>query len=74
MKIVRVQYTVRSKGTSQCSGYVHQIVDFADDGGSARTQVVLHTNSCKKGQDQFRKGVRVHLWALDLNILGDELL
>jgi hypothetical protein len=27
-----------------------------------------------KGQDQFRQGVRVHLWALDLNILGDELL
>ncbi|MGA8477049.1 MAG: hypothetical protein WB696_03740 [Chthoniobacterales bacterium] len=59
---------------SQCPDYVHQMVDFADDGGSARTQVVLHTESGKKGQDQFRKGVRIHLWALDLNILGDELL
>jgi hypothetical protein len=58
----------------QSPDYVHQIVDFADDGRSARTQVVLHTESCKKGQDQFRKGVRIHLWALDLNILGDELL
>jgi NAD(P)-dependent dehydrogenase (short-subunit alcohol dehydrogenase family) len=28
----------------------------------------------KKGQDQFRKGVRIHLWTLDLNILGEELL
>jgi hypothetical protein len=32
------------------------------------------TESCKKSQDQFRKGVRIHLWALDLNILGDEPL
>jgi hypothetical protein len=59
---------------SQCPDYVHQIVDFASDGGSARIQVVLHTESGKKSQDQFRQGVRIHLWALDLNILGDELL
>ena len=58
---------------SQCPDYVHQIVDFADNGGSARTQVVFHTESGKKGQDQFRKGVRIPLWALDLSILGDEL-
>jgi hypothetical protein len=35
---------------------------------------VLHTESCKKSQDQFRKEVRIPLWALDLNILGDEPL
>jgi hypothetical protein len=52
----------------------HQIVDFADDGGSARTQVVLHTESRKKGQDQFARESAFHLWALDLNIPGDELL
>jgi hypothetical protein len=38
--------------------------------GMARTQFVLHTKSSKKGQDQFR----IHLWALHLNILGDEIL
>ena len=59
---------------SQCLDYVHQILDFAGDGGSARTQVVLHTETGKKGQDQFRNGVRIHLWALGRNILGDELL
>ena len=56
------------------SDHAHQIVDFADDGGTARTQIVLHTESYKRGQDQFRKGVRIHLWVLDLNILGDEPL
>src|ERR1700758_4930818 len=61
-------------GQSQSPGCIHQIVDFADHGGPARTQVLLHAESCKKGQDQFRKGVRIHLWALDLNILGEELL
>src|ERR1700730_9119190 len=61
-------------GQSQSAGYIHQIVDFSDHGGTARTQVLLHTESCKKGQHQFCKGVRVHLWTLDLNILGDELL
>jgi hypothetical protein len=33
---------------SQCLDYVHQILDFAGDGGSARTQVVLHTETGKK--------------------------
>jgi hypothetical protein len=61
-------------GQSQCPDDVHQVVDFSDSGGSTRTQVVLHTESCKKGQDQSRKGVRIHLWALNLNILGDEPL
>jgi hypothetical protein len=60
--------------SSQCPDYVHQIVNFAVDGGSGRTQVVLQAKSCKKGQDQFRQGVRIHLWALDLNIPGDEQL
>jgi hypothetical protein len=35
--------------------------------------VVRHTESGKKGQDHFRKGLRIPLWALDLNILGDQL-
>jgi hypothetical protein len=35
---------------------------------------MLHTESSKKGQDQFRQGVRIHLRVLDLNIFGDELL
>jgi hypothetical protein len=35
---------------------------------------LFHAESCKKGQHQFRKGVRVHLLALDFNIFGDELL
>ena len=61
-------------GQSQSPGYVHEILDFADHGGTVRTQVLLHAESCKKGQHQFRKGVRVHLWTLDLNILGEELL
>ena len=60
--------------SSKSPHYAHQIVDFADDGASARIQVVLHTESGKEGQDQFRQGIRIHLWALDLNILGDKLL
>jgi hypothetical protein len=36
-------------GQSQSSGYFHQIVDFADHGGTAGTQVLLHAKSCKKG-------------------------
>src|SRR3984893_12722381 len=35
---------------------------------------MLHTESCKKSQNQFRQGFRIHLWALDLNIPGDEPL
>src|ERR1700722_1771862 len=35
---------------------------------------MLHTESCKKSQNQFRQGFRIHPWALNLNIPGDEPL
>ena len=50
------------------------MVDFADDRAVARPQVVLHTESCKKSQDQFRQEFRIHPGALDLNIPDDQLL
>jgi hypothetical protein len=53
---------------------LHQIFDFPDNGSAARPQVVLHTQPGEKGQNQFRKSIRIRLWAFHLDISGDEML